>query len=284
MPRDAKLGLVNPRVRILLPTDYGSRPHKSYPVLYLLHGAGDTYRTWTENTDLVAFSRSYRVIVVMPDGGCQPAAKKPWCTGAGWYSDWVDGSRKWETLHIEHLIPWIDANYRTLGDEHRASAGLSMGGFGALKYAARHEGLFEAAASFSGLVDTLHGAPVTGLLYDEFSGTITDGVWGDQLTGAPTWAEHNPAFLAGAPNFGLNDVALFLTSGTGEPTNGSPPFDIGENLIFQTNMSLARALLTAGRAPELHYETSFYPGGRHSWPYWQDALHWALPQVLAEID
>lgn len=277
------LGLVGGHARILLPTGYNDAANatKEYPVLYLLHGAGDTYKTWSENTDVIDFTAAYDLIVVMPDGGCQPSPSKPWCLGAGWYSDWVDGSRKYETLHIDRLIPYIDTTYRTKEQPaHRAVAGLSMGGFGAMSYAARHPGRFAAAASFSGLLDTWYGAPLTGLFYDEFSGTISDGVWGDQVTGAPTWWEHDPAMIAG----GLAGTALWLASGTGEPTPGaSLPFDVGENLIFQTNMSFVRALATAARLPEVHYATNFYPGGRHAWPYWQAALHWALPEILAVI-
>src|SRR5438105_9782952 len=68
VPYPSTLKVPDSHVRILLPARY--RAHgPGYPVLYLLHGAGDTYRSWAENTDLVKFSDAYRVIVVMPDGG-----------------------------------------------------------------------------------------------------------------------------------------------------------------------------------------------------------------------
>src|SRR6185503_16528768 len=57
----------------------------------------------------------------------------------------------WETFHIEQVVPWIDANLRTVAKRTgRAIAGLSQGGFGALSYAARHPDLFTSVASFSG--------------------------------------------------------------------------------------------------------------------------------------
>src|SRR5437867_7419712 len=59
---------------------------------------GDTYESWTNNTDLTSFVRRFPLIIVMPDGGKG--------SNAGWYSDWKDGSRQWETFHIEVLIPY----------------------------------------------------------------------------------------------------------------------------------------------------------------------------------
>ena len=87
------------------------------------------------------------LIVVMPDGG-----------RGGWYSNWHNGGRggppAWESYHIGQLIPLVDRRFRTVAARRgRAIAGLSMGGFGAFSYAARHPDLFTAAASFSGGLD-----------------------------------------------------------------------------------------------------------------------------------
>ena len=58
---------------------------------------------------------------------------------------------RWETFHIDQLIPWIDHNLRTVADRRgRAIAGLSQGGFCSMSYAARHPDLFGVALSFSG--------------------------------------------------------------------------------------------------------------------------------------
>src|SRR5690349_13635166 len=68
VPVPATLKVPDTHVRVLLPDGYsGTGP--GYPVLYLLHGAGDTYKTWSENTDIISFFRTTRVIIVMPDGG-----------------------------------------------------------------------------------------------------------------------------------------------------------------------------------------------------------------------
>jgi len=277
VPVPADLIVPEAKVRVLLPEGYDALGSTRYPVLYLLHGAGDSYATWVENTDVVAFSADLPVIIVMPDGGDSP--------DSGWYSDWVDGSRDWESFHIDVLIDYVDATFLTLGDGHRAVAGLSMGGFGAMSYAGRHPDLFEAAASFSGAVDTRYLTPLSGiafeLLHEQF-GTPDDRVWGDQLTDADTWKEHNPTDLVAD----LSGIELFVATGTGTP--GGPAGDdlanVGgyavEAFIFQLNVSFLRALELAGVA----YHQDVYLGGYHGWPYWERELHWALPQILEVID
>src|SRR2546428_6585794 len=68
VPVPAGLTLPDSTVRILLPAGYPTTRTR-YPVLYLLHGAGGTYRTWGERTDAADFSAQFPVIIVMPDGG-----------------------------------------------------------------------------------------------------------------------------------------------------------------------------------------------------------------------
>ncbi|HLG01915.1 MAG TPA: alpha/beta hydrolase family protein [Acidimicrobiia bacterium] len=271
------------RVRVIVPTAYCTEGNTTaYPVLYLLHGAGDTWATWTNNTDVEEFSAAFDVIIVMPDGGHGTTPGNE----AGWYSDWHDGSRDWETFHTDVLIDWVDATYRTLDTaDHRAVAGLSMGGFGAMSYAGRHPDLFSAAASFSGAVDTMHGWPANGFGYQAaqpFFGTPDDRVWGDAVTNADEWRAHNPADLAPA----LVGKTLVLATGTGTPggpagDNPSNPGGYGvEAFIFQLNVSFQAHLRVAGAA----FTDQGYLGGLHDWPYWEMALHHALPVLVNAID
>jgi S-formylglutathione hydrolase FrmB len=281
VPLPAGVSVPDATVRILLPAGYDAGdPSTRYPVLYLLHGAGDTFATWTQNTDVEAFSAAFPLIIAMPDGGHGGAPPNE----AGWYSDWQDGSRQWETFHTQVLVDYVDATFHTLGAGHRAVAGLSMGGFGAMSYAARHPGLFEAAASFSGAVDTQYVAPASGFFFanlqDAF-GTPGPGVWGDQLADEPTWSAHNPRARAAD----LACTELFVATGTGTPGGpaGDDPNNPGgyalESFIFQMNLSFAAALTQAG----VPFHQDFYAGGYHGWPYWQRELHWALPQILPVI-
>ncbi|HEX6393602.1 MAG TPA: alpha/beta hydrolase family protein [Acidimicrobiales bacterium] len=278
VPPPKGVNITDDHVNVILPQGYcdPSRGSARYPVLYLLHGAGDTYGAWAAKTDVVSFSKAYRLIIVMPDGGANKTA--------GWYSNWLDGEYQWETYHIAVLQGFIDDNYRTLRDD-LGIAGLSMGGFGAMSYAARHPGMFKAAASFSGALDMLYGAPVTGVVFTQLHsmyGTPNAGVWGDQIQNYRTWSSHNPASLAAR----LKGTAVFLASGTGTPggAHGDDPGNPGgyalENGIFQMNLSMVRALDLAGVA----HTDDFYPGGYHGWPYWQADLHWALPQIASILD
>jgi len=154
-------------VKVYLPAGYQGTRTQAYPVLYLLHGGGGGYQDWADSSkgDIVNTVRgsAFTGIVVMPESGL-----------AGWYSDWAgrtDGyfAPAWETFHISHLIPWIDAHFNTVSNRSgRAVAGLSMGGFGALKYAGAHPGLFSAVGSFSGGTDVTNS---------EAQSIISDSMW-----------------------------------------------------------------------------------------------------------
>src|SRR4051794_14446877 len=136
------------RVRITFPGDYFSRSTARFPVLYLLHGgAGGNSAQWTTGGgDEENITAGSELITVMPDGG-----------KVGWYTNWVDqsqGAQAWADFHLNQLIPWVDANLRTIAAKNgRAIAGLSMGGFGAVRYAQDRPDLFAYVASFSGAVD-----------------------------------------------------------------------------------------------------------------------------------
>jgi S-formylglutathione hydrolase FrmB len=127
------------QVRLLLPARFQAESKRRWPVLYLLPGCCDTYVSWTRSTDIEQLSRKHDLLVVMPDGG-----------KAGFYSNWRIGPQ-WETFHTQELPQLLVSQYRASGKA--AIAGVSMGGLGALGYAARHPGSY-AAASFSGIVHT----------------------------------------------------------------------------------------------------------------------------------
>lgn len=252
-------------VNVLLPADYRTAPHRRYPVLYMLHGAGDTYAAWVDNTDIEEAVRPFDLIVVMPDAGHGP--------DAGWYSDWRDGPA-WESFHIGELVPFIDQHFRTIPNRSgRGIAGLSMGGFGAMSYAARHPDLFAAAASFSGAVDTTLGGPAEaaafGALHDQL-GTPDRRVWGDYATDEVNWRAHNPPDLS----TNLRWTNLWLSTGNGVPQPGDRAQDAPtEAGVYALNLSFHRDLESEGIA-----HTWLDRGrGTHSWRYWQDDLHLVLP-------
>ena len=134
-------------VYILFPPDYATHPKKRFPVFYLLHGTSGTASDWTVKGDAQQVIGNRELITVMPDIAINDG-------GGGWCTDWPDGAQNWETFHIDQLIPWVDANLRTLATRaERAIAGLSQGGFCSLSYAARHPDLFSIALGYSGAPD-----------------------------------------------------------------------------------------------------------------------------------
>lgn len=257
-------------VRLLLPPDYDRRPHRTWPTLYLLHGCCDGdhgYQSWTTKTDVAELSARTNVLIVMPEAG-----------PAGFYSDWRTGPR-WETFHLTELRRIVEREYRS-GD-HRAVAGLSMGGFGALSYAARHPGFFRAAASFSGVVHpTYQGTRSTDLILGIIGAQGDDplALWGDPVADAAVWAAHNPYDLARK----LRGVRVYLSTGNGEPGPLDAPgatHDGLEELLGEQTVAVAERLSAKG----VRVRTDFYGPGTHTWPYWERALHRAFPMIMNSI-
>lgn len=262
---------------VLLPLGYDTDGRTRYPVLYLLHGAGNTYETWIEQgvqslIDRVsAAERLAPFITVMPDGGAD-----------GFFSDWIGDNAgagpapAYATYDIHELVPWIDEHFRTRADRrHRAIAGVSMGGFGAMSFAARHPDLFGVAGSFSGALDTDLDYPVDP---ERLSGGAVDAcMWGSPVTDDVDWRAVDPTYLA--PNLG--GLSLFLASGNGRPPRlhrssaARGVSDATEVLIWQMNTQFSAAL----NAAKIGYASYFYGPGRHAWPYWLRDLRHFLPNM-----
>jgi esterase/lipase superfamily enzyme len=141
----------------------------------------------------------------------------------------------------------------------------SMGGFGALSYAARHPGLFRAAASYSGVVHPLGDVQlVQGIAQDQ--GEDPDALWGDPRGRRAVWAAHDPTEQAAR----LRGTRLFVSVGKS---------GFVERRLRRENVALAAALERAGVPATL----DFYARGTHDWPYWQRELHRSLPLVLGAL-
>ena len=128
--------------RVILPNGYAEVKGSSqrYAVIYLLHGLTGHYTNWTDKTKLAEYTADHTFIIVTPEGD------------NGWYTD--SGSTpndKYESYVMQELIPEIDAKFRTLADrEHRVIAGLSMGGYGSIKFGLKYADKFSLVGSFSG--------------------------------------------------------------------------------------------------------------------------------------
>lgn len=260
------------RVEVLLPERFDRSGRTRYPVLYLLHGAGGDPRTWLERDGVREAVGDLPVIVVMPAGSDRGADGK---NRNGSYTDWFGLEAgapgpvpAWESHHVRELVPFIDRHLPTWGNAAgRAVAGISMGGGGAMKYAAAHPGTFGYAGSFSGSLDR---GPDAGL--------NRNCVRGDPAHQEVVWRDNNPTDLAA----NLRGVRLFVRSGDGTPgpyDSPTPPSDPAERAVWQTRLGveaathrMAQSFLAALSEAGIDGADARFRPGSHSPPYWQRDL------------
>jgi enterochelin esterase-like enzyme len=143
------------RAYVYTPPNYDAQPQTRYPVLYLQHGAGEDERGWHTQgrmnfilDNLIAAGKTKPMIVVMERGyATKPGSPAAPAGRGGPFA----GTAAFEDVVLKDLIPMIDSTYRTVADrEHRAMAGLSMGGIQTLQIALGHLDKFAYVGSFSG--------------------------------------------------------------------------------------------------------------------------------------
>lgn len=109
------------------------------PVLYLLHGMGGNHSVWQRRTAIERYVAAYQLAVIMPS------------TDLGWYTDTTYEMKYWTFISeelpkiVQELFPQL-----TTARKHTYAAGLSMGGYGAMKLGLRQPERFAAVASLSG--------------------------------------------------------------------------------------------------------------------------------------
>ena len=227
---------------VILPIDYDTSKTTRYPVLYLLHGLDGHYNDWVSRTNIADYAADYRIIVVMPEGN------------DGWYTDSIAvPTEKYETYVLKELIPDVQQRYRTIEARYaRAIAGLSMGGYGAIKFGLKSPATFVFAASVSGAFG------VTQLTEKEIGKNFADSLklFGD--VGSETRV-NNDLFeiLKKLPAARVSSLPYFY-------------FDCGTEdaaFIFTSNREIA-ALMFEKKIP---HEFRELPGD-HSWAYWDQQV------------
>lgn len=238
----ALLGKVLP-YNVILPADYRVSTATRYPVIYLLHGWAGHYSDWLTRTNIADDAAQYRMIVVTPEGN------------DGWYTDSATVvSDKYESYILQELISDVQRRYRTIESRYgRGIAGLSMGGYGALKFGLKSPGTFVFAGSLSGAL------------------------------AAPTWTEADLKSFKGINDsliaaFGPRDSSQRKANDIFEIARGMSAsraaalpyfyFDCGtEDFFLGVNERFA-ALLTEKKIP---HEFRELPGA-HSWQYWDQQV------------
>ncbi len=225
---------MNTSLFVILPDSSDRRDENGdLPVLYLLHGLSDNHANWVYNTGIVRYAQAAGMAVVMPE------------VQRSFYCDMAYGLRYYE--YVAEELPAACRRLFHITDRPEASyvAGLSMGGYGALKLALRAPGRFAAAGSFSGAVD------IKARLGDPAAQTPeTYGINGGRL------AAEDDLFLltAKAAKEHLPTPALYLTCGLSD-------------FLHEDNRRFCRQLDFL-KIPYIYEEWA----GSHEWGFWDRSV------------
>jgi S-formylglutathione hydrolase FrmB len=228
----------------LLPPSYDTEKTRRYPILYFLHGLGQDERAliesggWALVDDLRKSGVIGEFLIVTPDAG------------NSFYINSRDGKQRYEDFFIREFIPTVERRYRSRATQAaRAISGVSMGGYGALRFAFKYPQMFHAVSAHSAAL--IEKAPATlrrgnvrlGFLEQAF-GSPPDPVY---------WERSSPFTLARASTLtgALAGLKIYFDCGTEDDFG----FDEG-------NRALHALLELRGVRHEFH----LYPGG-HGWSY-----------------
>jgi S-formylglutathione hydrolase FrmB len=246
------------KVNVLLPDGYRAR--RAYPLLYLMHGAGESHRSWAdpERGDVANTLAGLDAIVAMPEGGL------------GYYTNWWNDGRRadpgWERYHLNAVIGLLERRFKIRRARRwHAIAGFSMAGFGSSFLATQRPGYFGTLVPMSGLVSIRRPEVEQGL--SAISGVPYGDVWG---AWDGFYAEgHDPLTLV--PN--LSHTKVILRTGNGVPRPGVPADERDlasgalEAYLLTQNEEFAAALRDAG--VDVDYRSH---EGVHDWPYWREDI------------
>lgn len=182
-------------------------PPRRYPILYFLHGMGDNEQSlfnsggWTVLDDLRTQQKMGDFLIVAPEG---------WRT---FYINSADGLLEYSDFFLKEFMPYIEAKYRIHGRADRAISGISMGGYGALRFAFAYPTLFSAVSAQSAALITESpqqidaaaraGSPILGILAPVFGSPIN----------VRDWNNNNPFVLAKKNSVELRTMAIYFNCG-----------------------------------------------------------------------
>lgn len=238
---------------IYLPPDYETS-ERSYPVLYLLHGAGDDQTGWVQFGEVLHIAdqviekgKATPMIIVMPDGN----------RGQRGYFNDLQNEWRYEDFFFEEFMPYVESTYRIKGEKrYRAISGLSMGGGGTFMYALHHPELFSSACPLSASCGPLTRENMKRQIERRGWETGSD----DEME---AWYKRHSVLelINDMPDDQKKTVRWYIDCGD-------------DDFLFEGN-SLTHIAM---RKKEIPHEFRIRNGG-HSWTYWREAL----PEVLTFI-
>lgn len=245
----SKILKMDRKYAIYLPADYETS-NRSYPILYLLHGAGDDQTGWVQFGEVkliadkaISEGKSTAMIIVMPDAD----------TGRRGYFNQPKGDWNYEDFFFDEFMPYIEKTYRIKAEKrYRAISGLSMGGGGTFMYAMHRPELFSAACPLSAYCGPLS--------IDELS---------------RPWEKHLEGIID------EQKMAYFKRHSALELINAMPDeqkkavrwyIDCGDDDFLYEGNSLVHIAM---KKKEIPHEFRIRDGA-HNWSYWRESL----PEVL----
>ncbi len=282
-------------VVIYLPPSYAQSNTRRFPVAYYLHGLTGRETDWTKQGQLAQVMDSLvaaggpEMIVVMPDGD------------DSWYTTWntlidISVCRKnaparesadtycvpwphYDDYIVHDVVQFTDKKYRTQAERaHRAIAGLSMGGYGALALSTGYPDIFSAAASHSGVIAPLLAGPKP---FDGHPIWAPDGAALEKGWGR-VWSTIGPAFGKDTAAWWSRDPGRRLEKLVAAKGKGAVPalfVDCGteDGLIDES-----RAFKWRAEQNDISVTYHEWPG-EHTWPYWRAHVGESLSWIGAHI-
>ncbi|MGB4292835.1 MAG: alpha/beta hydrolase-fold protein [Bacteroidales bacterium] len=238
---------------VYLPPDYETS-QRSYPVLYLLHGAGDDQTGWVQFGEVLQIAdeairsgKATPMVIIMPDAN----------TGKRGYVNDIKNEWRYEDFFFEEFMPYVEKTYRIKSEKrYRAIAGLSMGGEGTFIYALHHPELFSSACPLSAAtgprnVEEMQNYRLWG---------VADNVTQEQKEAY--FKKYSTLYLIeNMPDNQKRAVRWYIDCGD-------------DDFLYEGNSLVHIAM----RKKEIPHEFRIRDGG-HTWTYWRSAL----PTVLEFI-
>ncbi len=232
------------RYCVMLPAGYEKDGSRKYPVLYFLHGLGENEQTlinsggWGLIEDLRQQHKVGDFLMVAPEGR------------GSFFINSADGHERYSDFFLSEFLPFIETHYRIIRDrKHRGVTGLSMGGYGALRFAFAHPELFGSVSAQSPALitespqqlnaDARGAGPM---------GRLLGGVFGNPVNVAH-WQQNNPFDLARTNQIQIMTQAIYINCGQEDEFG----FEDGAARMH-------KLLLAEGVKHEFH----LYPGGHNA--------------------